>query len=109
MSLDISLKDFQRIPGVGKAVAKDLFQMGFKSVVELKGQNAEALYILHNDLKGSVQDVCMLYTFRCAIYFAETPTLEQEHDKLKWWYWMDKVKLDSKSKDAEIRNRIAGK
>lgn len=105
--MDSSLKDLQRIPGVGKVIAKDLYELGFKSVSDLKGKNAETLYVLHNDLRGAVQDICMLYTFRCAIYFAETPALEHELDKLKWWYWMDKVKLDSKSKDAEIRKHAA--
>lgn len=104
--MDTSLKDFLRIPGVGKTIAKDLMHLGFKSVAELKGQHAETLYVLHNDLRGEVQDICMLYTFRCAIYFAETPPSKQEKEKLKWWYWMDNVKLDSKSKDAEIRKQM---
>ena len=104
--MDDSLKDLQRIPGVGKVVAKDLYRLGFKSVVDLKGQDPETLYILHNDLRGEVQDICMLYTFRCAVYFAETPQQKRELNKLKWWYWMDKVKLDSKSKDAEIRKKL---
>lgn len=109
--MDTSLKDFLRIPGVGKPIAKDLMHLGFNpiaigSVADLKGQHAETLYVLHNDLRGEVQDICMLYTFRCAIYFAETPPAKQEIEKLKWWHWMDKVKLDSKSKDAEIRKKM---
>jgi len=104
--MDASLKDLQRIPGVGKVIAKDLMRLGFKSVADLKGQDAETLFVLHNDLRGEVQDICMLYTFRCAIYFAETPVQKQDIEKLKWWYWMDKVKLDSKSKDAEIRQKM---
>ena len=106
--MDDSLKDLLRIPGVGKVIAKDLYEMGFKSVSDLKGQDAELLYVLHNDLKGEVQDICMLYTFRCAIYYAETPVQQHEVEKLKWWHWMDKVKLDSKSKDAEIRKKKIG-
>lgn len=105
--MNASIKDLQRIPGVGKTIAQDLFELGFKSVDDLKGQDAEKLYVRHNDMRGEVQDICMLYTFRCAIYFAETPKPKQELNKLKWWYWMDKVKLDSKSKDAEIRNKKA--
>lgn len=84
--MDASIKDLRRIPGVGKAVANDLYELGFKSVDDLKGQHAEKLYVHHNDLKGEVQDICMLYTFRCAIYFAETPKPKQEPSKLKWWY-----------------------
>lgn len=105
--MDDSLKDLLRIPGVGKVIAKDLYQLGFTSVADLKGQDPEILYTLHNDLKGEVQDICMLYTFRCAVYFAETPVKKHEIEKLKWWHWKDEVKLDSKSKDAEIRkNKI---
>lgn len=107
--MDASLKDLQRIPGVGKVIAKDLYQLGVRSVADLKGKDADTLYMLHNDLKGEVQDICLLYTFRCAIYFAETPLHQQELDKLKWWFWLDKVKLDSKSKDAEIRKKKSGK
>jgi nucleotidyltransferase/DNA polymerase involved in DNA repair len=103
--MNVALKDLQRIPGVGKVIAKDLYQLGFKSVADLKGQDPEKLYIRHNDWKKEVQDICMLYTFRCAVYFAETPSQQHELEKLKWWYWMDKIKVDSKTKDAELRNK----
>lgn len=98
-----ALKDLQRIPGVGKVVAADLIQLGIHSVEDLKGKDPEKLYVQHNDLKKDVQDICMLYTFRCAVYFAETPADRREISKLKWWYWMDKEKKDSRSKDREIR------
>ncbi len=101
-----SLKELQKIPGVGKAVADDLYRMGFNSIAALKGQDPEIMYVLHNDLKGSVQDICMLYTFRCAVYFAGTPAQKQDPGKLKWWHWMDKKKVDSLTKDAEIRKKI---
>jgi len=107
--MDKALKEFQQIPGVGKVVAKDLYQLGFKSIAELKNQNPEQLYILHNNLRGEVQDICMLYTFRCAVYFASTPKEKQEKEKLKWWNWMDKVRVDSKTKDAEIRRNNLNK
>jgi hypothetical protein len=45
----------------------------------------------------------MLYTFRCAVYFADTYGNIQEPEKLKWWYWMDEQKVDSVTKDKEIR------
>ncbi len=106
MDKKTSLKELQKIPGVGKTVADDLYRMGFKSIPELKGQDPEHMYILHNDLRGAVQDICMLYTFRCAVYFANTPAQKQDKGKLKWWYWMDKKKVDSLTKDAEIRKKI---
>jgi hypothetical protein len=31
-----------------------------------------------------VQDKCLLYEFRCAVYFAEGG---RDQEKLKWWNW----------------------
>ena len=101
-----SLKELRKIPGVGKVVATDLWNMGYRSISDLKGENAELLYIRHNDQKKQVQDICMLYTFRCAVYFANTYGQLQDKEKLKWWYWKDQKKVDSKTKDAEIRKRL---
>ena len=98
-----ALKEFRTIPGVGKVVALDLWNLGYKSIKQLAGQNAEEIYILHNDLRGKVQDICMLYTFRCAVYYADTYGQLQDPEKLKWWYWMDELKVDSKTKDRQIR------
>ena len=96
-----ALKDLQRIPSVGKAIARDLWNLGFSSVTALKGQDPEVLYVLHNRLRGEVQDICMFYTFRCAVYFAEN--VVHDPQKLKWWHWMDPEKMNSIAKDAEIR------
>jgi len=100
------LKELRTIPGVGKRIAQDLAKLGILVVEDLKGKDPELLYIQHNDQKGMVQDICMLYTFRCAVYFAETPLNQREKDKLNWWYWMDKDKVDSKTKDQEIREKL---
>lgn len=101
----IALKHLQQIPGVGKAVAADLWSMGYRTVEDLKGEDAELMYIRHNDLKRQVQDICMLYTFRCAVYYAETYGQPQDPGKLKWWAWKEEKKTDSITKDAEIRAR----
>jgi hypothetical protein len=79
------LKQFQIIPGVGKAVSLDFWKIGLRSVSDLKGQNPRLLYDRLNTITGMEHDICMLYTFRCAVYFAT----EKEHDieKLHWWYW----------------------
>ncbi len=37
---------------------------------------------------GVRQDPCVLYVFRCAVYFAEEPRPEAE--LLKWWSWKDR-------------------
>ncbi len=76
------------IPGVGKSIAHDLHLLGIHRVSDLVGQNPETLY---NDLCSEYQkrlDRCILYVFRCAVYFAEN----EEHDPalLKWWNWKDR-------------------
>ena len=109
MTRQESIKELQKIPGVGKTIAEDLYHLGFKSIASLKGQDPELLYLEHNDLKGSVQDICMLYTFRGAVYFANTPPAKRDPAKLKWWYWMDRVKVDSKTKDEELRKKFGRK
>jgi len=83
------MKDLTIIPGVGKSIASDLWHIGIRKVEDLKGQDPEELYELSNRFAGSTQDRCLLYVFRCAVYYAETPKEEQEPEKLKWWNWKD--------------------
>ena len=94
-----ALKELRQIPGVGKTIANDLWNIGFKSVNDLKGHNPQIIYDLHNRFKGAVQDRCMLYVFRCAVYYAGTDKRKQNKEKLKWWNWKD----DTKSKRKKSR------
>lgn len=82
-----ALKDFRRIPGVGRAIALDLWDLGLRSVDELRGRDPEALYRDLEALAGRHVDRCMLYVLRCAVYFAQTPAPDPE--LLKWWNWKD--------------------
>lgn len=84
------LKDLRRIPGVGPAMAEDLWMLDIRSVADLVGKNPLELYEQHNRLCGCTQDRCVLYVYRCAVYFAETPESERDPEKLKWWNWKDK-------------------
>ncbi len=84
------IKNLMTIPGIGKSIAKDLLQVGIHQVEDLKGKNPDILFQQSNKIAGCTQDRCLLYTFRCAVYFAETPKEEQEQEKLKWWNWKDK-------------------
>jgi len=86
------MKNLTIIPGVGKSIASDLWHIGIKKVDDLKGQDPEELYRLSNSFAGKKQDRCLLYVFRCAVYYAETPEEKQDPEKLKWWNWKD-VKL----------------
>lgn len=84
-----ALKELRRIPGVGPAVAGDLWRLGFRAVSELRGQDPQALYERLCVLQGIRVDRCMLYTFRCAVYFASTD--DPDPERLKWWNWKDPV------------------
>ena len=75
------------IPGVGKSIAQDLHSMGFYSVNDLQNKDPETLYRLSNEYAGIVQDKCLLYVFRTAVYFANGG---RAPNKLKWWKWKDK-------------------
>lgn len=83
-----NLKQLQVIPGIGKACALDLWHIGIRKVADLKGQSPAELYQRLNQYSGVTHDICMLYTFRCAVYFATE--LHHEKEKLNWWYWKDK-------------------
>ena len=83
------LNELQKIPGIGKACSLDLYQLGIRKIADLEKQNPAVLYDRLNRITGVVHDVCMLYTFRCAVYFAS----EKKHEKkkLNWWYWKNKT------------------
>lgn len=86
----ISLKEFQKIPGIGPSIANDLWNLGFKHIADLKGANPEKLYADLCKLQGCKVDRCMLYVFRCAVYFASHTT--HQPDLLQWWNWKDSEK-----------------
>jgi hypothetical protein len=79
----------ESIPGVGKSIAQDLRDIGIDRPSCLKGKNPERLYEKLCALRGQHIDRCMLYVFRCAVYFVNTK--ERDPEKLKWWYWKDAV------------------
>jgi len=80
--------ELRKIPGVGKSIAQDLRNLGIDSVQELKDKDPEELYDRLCDQQGVKIDRCMLYVFRCAVYYASTQTHDPE--LLKWWNWKDK-------------------
>jgi len=86
--MDASFQELQTIPGIGKSIAQYLLDLGIRHVRDLKGRDPERLYHKLNVLRGAHIDRCVLYTFRCAVYFAT----EKKHDPsfLKWWHWSDK-------------------
>ena len=83
------LKEFRKIPGVGKSIAQDFLDLGLTSITDLKGKDPESLYLKLCEQKNTRIDRCMLYVFRCAVYFASNK--EYEPELLKWWNWKDKT------------------
>ena len=92
MTKEQTIKELTIIPAVGKSLATDLWNIGITSIADLKGQNPNKLYDLSNAYAGTVQDRCVLYVFKCAVYYADTPTDKHETEKLKWWNWKDEKK-----------------
>ena len=82
-----SLRELQQIPGVGKSIANDLWELGIRSVVDLKGRNPERLYSKRCEQQGVKIDRCLLYVFRGAVYFASRK--KHNPELLKWWNWKD--------------------
>jgi hypothetical protein len=88
MSPEASSADLESVPGVGPRTAADLRTIGIFSVDDLKGRDPEQLYYELIARTGCHVDRCMLYVFRCAVYYASST--ERDPEKLKWWYWKDK-------------------
>jgi hypothetical protein len=77
------------IPGVGPSIARDLRALGVRSLASLRRRNPERLYGNLNRLRGTRQDPCVLYTFRCAVYYARTSNPTRR--LLQWWNWKDRT------------------
>jgi predicted RecB family nuclease len=79
------VSDLQAIPGVGPSIARDLLDLGFERVSDLAQQDPEVMFDRLCAVRGAHVDRCVLYVFRCAVYFAD----HEEHDPelLKWWNW----------------------
>lgn len=81
--------DLTEIPGVGKSIADNLRKIGIRHVADLRGRYPERLYERSNRRVGAVQDRCLLYVFRLAVYYADTKPEDRDPEKLRWWSWKD--------------------
>jgi len=81
--------ELESIPGVGPSIARDLHALGVHRVADLRGKEPEQLYGALGALRGGHIDPCVLYVFRCAVYFADRPRHDPE--LLKWWNWKDRA------------------
>lgn len=81
------MNDLLSIPSIGPKVGEMLVEIGISKISDLKSCNPETMYENICAVRGEVLDRCVLYHFRCAVYFATHET----HDPtlLKWWNWKD--------------------
>ncbi len=77
--------DLQTIPGVGPRIADLLHSVGIHQVSDLRGASAQALYDELGRTRGQAMDRCVLYVFRCAVYYASTK--KPQPRLLQWWNW----------------------
>jgi len=81
------MDNLQQIPGVGKSIAADLQALGYRRVSDLINADPDQLYAALCDWQGARVDRCVLYVFRCAVYYASHAVPDPK--LLKWWEWSD--------------------
>jgi hypothetical protein len=81
--------ELQTLPGIGPSLAADLRALGVRRVADLERRDPERLYAQLNQIRGTRQDPCVLYAFRCAAYAARTARPRPE--LLKWWNWKNRA------------------
>ena len=81
--------DLTKVPGVGKNMKQHLNRIDIHAVEDLIGRDPQELYMASCLQENSQLDLCVLYVYRGAVYFAEHETHDRE--KLDWWYWKDHV------------------
>ena len=69
-------------------MAQDLRDLGYFKVEDLAGQNPELMFQKLRLMHGGNIDRCVLYVFRCAVYYATEKSHEPE--LLNWWAWQDR-------------------
>ncbi len=77
--------DLQAIPGVGPKIAEGLRALGYRRVEDLRDKDPERMYHDLCEIRGRHIDRCVLYVFRCAVYYASRKTHLPR--LLKWWNW----------------------
>lgn len=73
------LKEFQKLPNIGPAGARDLVLLGIKSVDDLKTRTADDLYAGLCAKTGTRQDPCVWDTMASVVHYAQTG------ERKKWW------------------------
>ena len=64
--------ELRKIPFIGPNIEQDLLNIGISRIADLKGKDPEELYRMDCEFKGRQEDLCQLYVFRMAVYYADT-------------------------------------
>jgi len=86
-TINSAITNLQCIPSIGPKVGKMLVEIGISKVADLKNHSPDKLYEQICIYRGEVLDRCVLYHFRCAVYFATNK--HHKPELLKWWRWKD--------------------
>ncbi len=81
----------QVMPGIGPSLAADLRELGMCEPADLRGLDPVRLYHELCERRGERQDPCVLYVFRCAVYYASTAAADRDPKLLKWWNWKNRA------------------
>ena len=82
-----ALTNLQCIPSIGPKVGEMLVEIGISKVTDLQNRSPDELYKQVCDFRGETLDRCVLYHFRCAVYFATNK--HHKPELLRWWSWKD--------------------
>ena len=74
-----NIKNFEDIPNVGKAIAKDFLLIGIKDPIELAGRDPYKLYEKLCICTATKHDPCVIDVFISAVKFMEGGPAR------KWW------------------------
>ncbi len=96
-----SAADLETIPGVGPKLAEGLRALGVQCVGDLSDRDPEQMYRDLREHRGRHIDRCVLYVYRCAVYYASRRTHSPR--LLKWWNWKDTDQPKNKSCQREKR------
>lgn len=76
-----ALAEFQSIPSTGPRFAKDLIELGYYSLEELRTKDGAILLDEFEVLCGVPMDPCVEDQFRLVVYYANHPNTNKQ-----WWF-----------------------
>ena len=80
--------ELERIPGIGKNMARHLINAGYPTIESLRGQDPQEIYQKDCAHHGCRVDRCALYVYRLAVHYADHDGKLPE-DRKNWWDWKD--------------------